>query len=130
VPKNVTNYDATPPPTRLADRMQLRWAFSTDEGEVTEFVVQLEYWLDGDWTAVVRYDHNPDLEAGHDVTVEGVHRDVYRDGEKVDAKTVTGPIPASDALNYAQRDLRENPGRYIRRFEQWHNVSGPDTTDL
>ena len=126
----MTDYDVTPPPTRLADRVQLRWAFSTDHGEVTAFVVQLEYWLDGDWTAVVRYDHNPDLEAGHDVTREGVHRDVYRDGEKVDTQTISGPIPASEAFNCAQRDLRENPGTYVRRFEQWHSVSGPDTTDL
>ena len=126
----MTEYEITPPPARLADRVQLRWAFSTDEGEVTEFVVQLEYWLGDDWTAVVRYDHNPDLEAGHDVTVEGVHRDVYRDGGKVDVKTITGPIPAGDAFNYAQRDLRENAERYVRRFERWHSVSGPDTTDL
>lgn len=50
-------YDVTPPPDRLADRVQLRTAFSTERGCVTRFVVQLEYWLGGEWSVVVRYDH-------------------------------------------------------------------------
>jgi hypothetical protein len=39
------DYEVTPPPDRPADRVQLRTAFSTERGVVTEFVVQLEYWL-------------------------------------------------------------------------------------
>jgi hypothetical protein len=38
--------------------------------EVTRFVIQLEYWLDGDWREVVRYDHDHDAPGGHDVTEE------------------------------------------------------------
>ena len=55
---HMPTYDVTPPPRRLADRVQLRSAFTTDAGDVTRFVVQLEYWLDGEWQPVVRYDHD------------------------------------------------------------------------
>lgn len=34
-------------------------------------------------------------EMAHDVADEGLHMDVYRDGEKVDTVSVTGPIPPS-----------------------------------
>jgi hypothetical protein len=60
--------------------VQLRTAFTVDRGDVVQFVTQLEYWHNGDWRAVVRYDHDADAEGGHDVTEEGLHRDVYRDG--------------------------------------------------
>ena len=43
----MTDYEVTPPPDRLADRVQLRTAFSTERGEVTRFMIQLEYWLGG-----------------------------------------------------------------------------------
>ena len=52
----MTDYEVTPPPDRLADRVQLRTVFSTERGEVTRFMIQLEYWLEGDWREVVRYD--------------------------------------------------------------------------
>ena len=118
----MSNYEVTPPPTRLASRVQLRTAFSTEQGEVTAFLTQLEYWLDGDWRAVVRYDHDRDSAMGHDVTEEGLHRDVYQWGEKIWSKTVTGPIPAADGFDYAEDDLTENAERYIKRFEEWHDV--------
>ena len=56
-------------------------------------MVQLEYWTDGAWQEVVRYDRDPESEMGHDVTEEGLHMDVYRDGEKVNTVYVTGPLP-------------------------------------
>jgi hypothetical protein len=123
----MTDYDVAPPPDRLADRVQLRSALSTEKGEVTRFVVQLEYWLDGDWREVVRYDHDRDAPGGHDVTIEGLHRDVFRDGEKFRVEAVTGPIPPNEGLNHAEDDLRANVERFIRRFEQWHGIrSGSD----
>lgn len=124
----MTDYEVTPPPKRLADRVQLRTAFTAERGDLVRFMSQLEYWLDGDWQEVVRYDHNREAEGGHDVTEEGLHRDVYHDGEKVDTVQVTGPIPAKEGFDHAEDDLRENAQRYIRRFEQWHGVK--DTTDL
>ena len=124
----MADYDVTPPPERLADRVQLRTAFSTEHGEVTRFVIQLEYWLDGDWREVVRYDHDRDAPGGHDVTDEGLHRDVYRDGEKYDTEGVSPPIPANKAFDHAEEDLREDVQLLIKRFERWHGVE--DRSDL
>ena len=123
----MTDYDVAPPPDRLSERVQLRHAFSTEKGDVTQFMTQLEFWLDGEWREVIRYDHNPELEAGHDVTEEGLHRDIYREGTKHDTEQVTGPIPANAGFNNAEEDLRENVERYTKRFKQWHGVS--DTTN-
>lgn len=119
----MTSYGVTPPPERLADRVQLRTAFSTDRGEVTRFVIQLEYWLDDEWCEVVRYDHDRDAPGGHDVTEDGLHRDVYRDGEKYRTETVSLPLPATAAFEHAEEDLRENAEGFVRRFEQWHEVT-------
>ncbi|AUX10576.1 hypothetical protein AArcSl_2965 [Halalkaliarchaeum desulfuricum] len=118
----MTDYEVTPPPERLADRVQLRTAFSTESGEVTRFMIQLEYWIDGDWQEIVRYDHDQDAPGGHDVTEEGLHRDVYRDGEKYRTEEVSPPIPANEAFDYAEEDLRENAERFVKRFEKWHGV--------
>jgi len=50
---------------------------------VTRFTVQLEYRHDDEWREVVRYDHDgTDIGGGHDVTEEGLHIDIYRDGEQ------------------------------------------------
>lgn len=48
--------------------------------------------------------------------------DVYRNGEKVDAKDVSGPIPADEGFDYAEDDLRENVQQYVKKFEQWHDI--------
>jgi hypothetical protein len=126
--KTVTEYDVTPPPERLADHVQLRTAFTTDRGTVTKFMIQLEYWLNSDWQEVVRYDHDVDAAGGHDVSAEGLHRDIYRDGEKYDTQSVTPPIPPNTAFERAEEDLRDNVERYIKRFETWHNVK--DSSNL
>jgi len=110
----MADYDVTPPPERLADRLQLRTAFSTEKGEVTRFVIQLEYWLDGDWREVVRYDHDRDAPGGLDVTEEGLHRDVYPDGERCRTEDVSQPIPANEAFDYAEEDLREHIKQLLR----------------
>lgn len=57
---SLKDYEFTPPPDRLADRAWLRTAFSTERGTVTKFMTQLEYWLEGDWHEVVRYDPDAD----------------------------------------------------------------------
>jgi len=126
--QTMVDYEITPPPDRLADRVQIRTAFSTDRGEVRRFMIQLEYWLDGEWVEVVRYDHDASAEGGHDVTEEGLHRDVYREGAKLRSESVSGPIPANDAFEHAEEDLRENAERFIKRFEQWHDIR--DRTNL
>ena len=115
-------YDVTPPPARLASRVQFRIAFSTDSGEVTRFLAQLEYWRAGEWQEIVRYDHDSEAAGGHDVEAEGLHRDVFRDGSKYRTELVLEGISANEALEYAEDDLRENVERYTQRFERWHEV--------
>lgn len=85
--------------------------------------MQLEYRLSDEWAEVVRFDHDKDTEGGHDVTDEGVHMDVYRDGVKIRTEQVAGPMPAGEALDFAEDHLAEHLERLIRRFEQWHNLN-------
>jgi hypothetical protein len=118
----MAEYDITPVPNRLAEAVQLRIAFSKERGTITRFMVQLEYWLDSDWREIVRYDHARDAPGGHDITEEGLHRDVFRDGEKVETVQVSGPIPANEGFNYAEDDLRKDAEHYTKRFEQWHDI--------
>jgi hypothetical protein len=115
-------YEVTPPPTRLGDRVQIRSAFTTDQGEVVRFMTQPEYWLDGEWKPVVRYDHNQEAPGGHNVAEEGLHLEIYREGVKIDARDITGPIQPAEGFNYAEDDLRENAEEYIKRFERWHDI--------
>jgi hypothetical protein len=69
----MTDYDIEPVPTRLAEPVQLRIAFSKERGTITRFMVQLEYWLDGDWREIIRYDHDQVAPGGHDIIEEGLH---------------------------------------------------------
>ena len=105
----MTEYDIEPPPDRLSDRVQFRTAYTVDQGEVVRFMTQLEYWLDGDWQVVVRYDHDRHAPGGHDISDEGLHLDVYRDGVKVRTERVTGPIPATDGFEAAKRIYERTP---------------------
>ena len=77
----------------------------TDSGDVTRFVVQLEYYHRDEWRTVVRYDHDSEGEFGHDVTEDGLHIDIYRDGKKYRSEFVTPPLPSSVALDHAEDHL-------------------------
>jgi len=107
---------------RVGSAVRRRLGYSHDRGEVTRFVVQLEYLYGGDWASVVRYDHGPESTHGHDVTEEGLHIDVYRDGEKYREEYVAPPMPAGVALDFAEDHLSENVQRFTRRFEEWHQI--------
>jgi hypothetical protein len=109
--------------TPLHYRARRRIGYSHDHGVVTRFVVQLEYRLHGEWVEVVRFDHDPESEQGHDVTTEGVHMDVYRDGEKAQSPEIFPPMLASDALTSAEEHLTQHGERYIKRFEEWHGIN-------
>ncbi|MFC7324158.1 hypothetical protein ACFQMF_06130 [Halorubrum rutilum] len=91
-------------------------------------MIQLEYWLEGDWREVVRYDHDRAAAGGHDITEEGLHRDVYRDGEKIRSEDVSPSLPANEGFDAAEEDLRENVEKFVKRLEQWHGVK--DGRDL
>ena len=108
--------------TPLSYRARRRIGYSHERGEVTRFVVQLEYRLDDEWVEVVRFDHDPEGEQGHDVTVEGVHMDVYRDGEKVRSPEIFPPMPTNTALTSAEGHLTQHGKRYVKRFEEWHGI--------
>ena len=77
------------------------------------------------WEPVVRYDHDAEgsIEATHDVTEEGLHIDIYRDGEKIGSHELTPSLPANDALNAAEDHLAEHLDGYIRRFEEWPGIN-------
>lgn len=107
--------------TPLRYRTRRRIGYTHDRGEVTRFVVQLEYNLDGEWREVVRFDHDPESDHGHDVTREGVHMDVYRNGEKVRKEELFPPMPASEALTAAEEHINNRAKRYVRRFQGWHS---------
>ena len=78
--------------------------------------------------AVVRYDHDAEgsAEATHDVTEDGLHIDIYRDGKKVDSHELTPPLSANNALERAEDHLAEHLKGYVRRFEQWHGITPTD----
>ena len=86
----------------LSDSLRVRIGFSHSRGKVIRFVVQLEYRLESSWREVVRYDHDPVSDFGHDVTEEGLHIDIYRDGEKARSEYVAPPMPADLALDRAE----------------------------
>lgn len=108
--------------TPLEYRVRRRIGYSHDHGAVTRFVVQMEYWLDDTWCEIVRFDHDPESDHGHDVTEEGVHMDVYRNCEKFRSGEVFPPMPASGALTFAEEHLNQHAERYINRFEEWHGI--------
>jgi hypothetical protein len=108
--------------TPLGYRTRRRIGYSHDHGEVTRFVVQLEYRFDDGWREVVRFDHDPGGEQGHDVTVHGVHMDVYRDGEKIRSPEIFPPMPPDVALSSAEEHLTQHGKRYTKRFEEWHGM--------
>lgn len=108
--------------------VQRQVGVDTDRGQVTRFGVQLEYLVDVDaeeeFATVVRYDH--DAEGGaaptHDVAEDGLHIDIYRDGEKIASHELPPPLPANEALEVAEEHLDANVAGSIRRFEKWHEI--------
>lgn len=109
----------------LPGLLQIREGYDTDRGQVTRFFVQLEYRRAGAWEPVVRCDHDSEgsAEATHDVTEDGIHVDVYRDGEKAATEQVTGPQPATTAFDTAEDHLAKNLQRYVNRYERWHGIN-------
>ncbi|WP_228842366.1 DUF7718 family protein [Halococcus agarilyticus] len=84
--------------------------------------MQLEYRIEDEWEPVVRFDHNPEGTYGHDVTEEGLHMDVYRNGEQVRVKQDFPTVPLSAAPRYCKTYIENNADPLLRRFETWHNL--------
>jgi hypothetical protein len=94
------------------------------------FIVQLEYVNEVDALdeilphQVVRSDHDETGEqTPHDVRIEGMHWDVYRDGENVEGYG-TGPAVYNPTKAYelAMTDVKNNWRHYLRRIKRWHDA--------
>ena len=108
----------------LPGPVQVRIGFDRDRDTITRFVVQLEYHHAGEWHPVVRYDHDGtgESEHAHDVTEEGLHIDIYRDGEKHATEYIAPAHSGAKALNRVEDHLAENLQRFTNRYEQWHEI--------
>lgn len=102
---------------------RLRVEIDKTRGDVTRFVVQLERRVGDEWRQVVRFDHDPDNPAAHNVDEEGLHMDVYRDGEKHHIEDNFPPVPLSYAPRYCIAYIEQHAGGLLRRFEQWHDLN-------
>ena len=102
---------------------RVRVEMDKERGVPTRFVVQLERRVNGDWAEVVRFDHDPENPMGHDVVEDGLHMDVYRDGEKVRVKDDFPPVNLTQAPRYCIAYIEEHADVLLRRFEQWHNLT-------
>ena len=73
-----------------------------------------------DWREVARFDH--DIDGEHDVEVEGIHLDLYRDGEKYEKLWGFPRMTANEAPDFCQQFLRERADELLDEFETWHDV--------
>ena len=110
---------------------KIRREIRTESGEVTRFVMQLEYDVnatpdgrgESDWRVVARFDHDPEEGQGHDVTEEGLHMDLYRNEEKYRRTWDFPAVELNDAPGYCQEYLRRHSDWLLSRFEEWHEIS-------
>jgi hypothetical protein len=107
----------------LSDRARVRFGADIERGDVERFLVQLEYRMADGWTPIVRSDHNSAAVDGHDVESEGVHMNLYRDGEKYDVRQIGPPMSANAGLDRAEDHLVGDYQRHVKRFERWHNLN-------
>lgn len=85
------------------DRIRVR--FKKDRGKITEFVVQYEALVKGQWLAVVRYD-----------TAHGQpHTDVIRPDGTQEKRLLHFPN-FNDAFSYAEEDIKANWELYRRGY--------------
>ena len=102
---------------------QLRFSMDTERGSPTRFLVQLERLVEDEWLEVVRFDHDNEGEQSHDIREEGLHMDIYRDGEKYLVRDDFPPMGLNIAPAYAQAYIESEADRLLRRFDQWHNLT-------
>lgn len=107
---------------------RVRRQLEIERGRVRAFTVQLEYdteaTLDGlgsaEWRQVARFDH---AEYGpHDIRREGLHMDVYRNGECVKKVTAFPQVPVDVAPRWCEDFLLERGPQLVERFEKWHSI--------
>ena len=105
-----------------------RLGVDTERGDVVRFVVQLEYFHDGEWREVVRYDHDGTAESefSHDVTEEGHHTDIYHNGDK---EATEYPLPRNRRLSLLIAPKTINPKNLDRFILGTNNGTGSTIDD-
>lgn len=97
---------------------------NTRQGDVSDFLVAYEYKLRGSWETVAQFDHDPASPYGHDIEREGLHMDLYKQGQKYRVVRSKFPyVPVDHAPRYCNEYVNRNHEALIQRFEQWHNVN-------
>lgn len=106
--------------TDLPRRSRLRIGYSSIRGTPTSFIVQLEYWHAGEWLQVARFEHRSDGKSYQNVERSGLHLDLHHpDGTQVSKLTYWQPQPSDEAMDTAEKYLRQNAETFLRRFETW-----------
>lgn len=91
---------------------QIRFILDTN-GTPSQFLIQLEYRMERSWMTVVRFDHHPKSPNGHDITEEGLHMDVLRNGEKVRVKRDFPPVSLNRAPRYCVLYIKNNADQLL-----------------
>lgn len=85
----------------------VRVRFKTVDGNVVDFVVQLETYIEGTYRPVVRYDGSHGRG----------HRDILDwNGNTIDKHWLPQHMDFNDCLTFARDDIRANWKRYLDRF--------------
>lgn len=109
---------------------RIRRRLTVQHGVVERFTLQFEYnakpayirqeqW---DWRPVARFDHNSSPYDGHDIRDEGLHMDIYKDGERHRVLTGFPSVPLAEAPRFCERFLEKHALRYLARYEQENDI--------
>lgn len=105
--------------------------FSTRRGDVTRFVVQLEYGADDEfywpsecdhWRPVARFDHNPESPDGHDIREEGLHLDIYTGNDEYERTWDFPDVRVNEAPRWCEQYLLENLDFLLDRYEELNDI--------
>ena len=107
---------------------RIRTEIGIDRGDVEWFIARLEYNTatglneSDDWRQVAGFDHHPQADWGHDIIADGLHLDIYREGEKTEVARGFPQVDLANAVDFCQRFLRKNADELIEQFESWHGL--------
>lgn len=114
--------------------LRLRFTLSREEGQVSSFLIQLEYNGEmipkdiGGWCPIARFDHNPDAVDGHDVAAEGLHLDLLDPSDtKHDVKRGFEQVDIADCPEYCEGYLLCYATYFAAEFEKRNGLSGEYT---
>jgi len=100
---------------------RIRFGLTTIDGRPIRFLVQLEYRHgDDDWRPVARFDHERGGPPYRNVTISGLHLDVYDpNGVQRFKRTDFDPIEEKAAMGAAETYLNVHHERLVSRYEGW-----------